>query len=59
MDFIQLAEVEDSEAPIPQFIVKLFEMVNLSATSPVITWSASGDSFVITNKDKFAQDVLP
>jgi len=41
------------------FVTKLWTMVNAPATDIHISWSASGNSFVIPRPDQFASEVLP
>lgn len=61
LELTDLSQVtpDASETLIPQFITKLYEMVDVSETNPLISWSPDGESFVITNKQKFAVEVLP
>ena len=41
------------------FLTKLFQIVSNSATDQAIVWTAKGDSFVITDPETFARDILP
>eukprot|EP00965_Chrysotila_dentata_P190088 6173679-Pleurochrysis_carterae.AAC.3 len=41
------------------FLTKLFEIVSVSSTNRCINWTANGDSFVISDPDSFARDILP
>jgi len=41
------------------FLTKLFQIVSATATDRCITWTARGDSFVISDPDSFARDILP
>ena len=44
---------------VPQFLVSLYEMVDLPSTESVIGWSTDGDSFQVYNQDLFVLEVLP
>ena len=41
------------------FLTKLYQIVSASSTDMCIQWTAKGDSFVISDPDTFARDVLP
>merc|ERR1719382_443681 len=41
------------------FLTKLFQIVSASSSDRCITWTAKGDSFVISDPDTFARDILP
>ena len=41
------------------FLTKLFQIVSATTTNHCIQWTAKGDSFVITDPDTFARDILP
>jgi len=41
------------------FLTKLFQIVSNSATDQAIIWTPKGDSFVITDPETFARDILP
>ena len=41
------------------FLTKLFQIVSNTQTDQAIVWTAKGDSFVITDPDTFARDILP
>ena len=41
------------------FLTKLFQIVSNLATDQAIIWTPKGDSFVITDPETFARDILP
>merc|ERR1719272_2809437 len=41
------------------FLTKLFQIVSNQQTDNAIVWTPKGDSFVITDPDTFARDILP
>ena len=41
------------------FLTKLFQIVSAPATDASIAWTTKGDSFVISDPDTFARDILP
>ena len=41
------------------FLTKLFQIVSAQATDLCIKWTAKGDSFVISDPDTFAREILP
>ena len=41
------------------FLTKLFQIVSNPQTDQAIIWTPKGDSFVITDPDTFARDILP
>lgn len=43
----------------PPFLTKTYEMVDDSATDSVVSWSNSGDSFIVWNMTVFSRDLLP
>ncbi|EYU43420.1 hypothetical protein ABFS82_08G145100 [Erythranthe guttata] len=43
----------------PAFLTKTFNIVNDPNTDSVISWSLSGDSFIIWNHHKFSAEILP
>jgi len=45
-------------APAP-FLLKTYQMVDDFATDDVISWSESGESFVVWKHADFARDLLP
>ena len=40
------------------FLTKLFQIVSNTSTDNAIIWTQKGDSFVITDPDTFARDIL-
>lgn len=44
---------------VPAFLNKLFSMVNDPTSNDLIRWSDEGDSFIVSNVDKFGKDILP
>ncbi|KAJ7046540.1 transcription factor Hsf1 [Mycena alexandri] len=44
---------------VPAFLNKLYEMVNDEKTNHLIQWSASGDTFLVFDQERFAREVLP
>lgn len=47
-----------SNAP-PPFLSKTYEMVDDSVTNSIVSWSQSGQSFIVWNPPDFARDLLP
>ena len=43
----------------PPFLTKLYQIVSASTTDHCIQWTPKGDSFVISDPDTFARDILP
>lgn len=43
----------------PTFPIKLFHLVCNTLTNSAISWTQSGDAFVITDPDTFAREILP
>ena len=43
----------------PTFPIKLFHLVCNTLTDSAISWTQSGDAFVITDPDMFAREILP
>lgn len=41
------------------FLTKLFQIVSAPATDRCIAWTGRGDSFVISDPDSFAREILP
>lgn len=41
------------------FLTKLFQIVSAEATDVCIKWTTKGDSFVISDPDTFAREILP
>lgn len=41
------------------FLTKLFDIVSATTTDRCIAWTSRGDSFVISDPDGFARDILP
>merc|ERR1719450_509778 len=41
------------------FLTKLFQIVSATTTDHCIQWTPKGDSFVISDPDTFARDILP
>jgi len=48
-----------SSSNMAPFLTKLFQIVSAPATDRCIMWTARGDSFVISDPDSFARDILP
>ncbi|PRQ18902.1 putative transcription factor HSF-type-DNA-binding family [Rosa chinensis] len=48
----------NSNAP-PPFLSKTYDMVDDPATDPIVSWSATNNSFVVWNPPEFARDLLP
>ncbi|KAI8994298.1 HSF-type DNA-binding-domain-containing protein [Gaertneriomyces semiglobifer] len=44
---------------VPDFVKKLFKMLEDTSYSDVVSWGVRGDSFVIKNPNEFAKTVLP
>lgn len=47
------------QASIPEFVSKLYRMLQDPSTERVVSWTLSGDSFVIKDPSEFAKNVLP
>ncbi|KAK9068429.1 hypothetical protein SSX86_012543 [Deinandra increscens subsp. villosa] len=47
------------ETPIPPFLSKTFDLVDDPSLDPVISWSGSGNSFVVWDPVEFARIILP
>ena len=47
-----------SDTYVPNFLVKLFEMVDSPSTDACISWSGDGDSFVLKDQDALVKGVL-
>ncbi|GLT79103.1 hypothetical protein SLA2020_506080 [Shorea laevis] len=43
----------------PPFLNKTFEMVEDAETDPVVSWSVTGDSFVVWDQHTFSENLLP
>ncbi|CAG8581099.1 6300_t:CDS:2, partial [Scutellospora calospora] len=43
----------------PDFVRKLFKMLEDSSYSDVVSWGANGDSFVVKEIDAFTKTILP
>ncbi|KZV62160.1 hypothetical protein PENSPDRAFT_658340 [Peniophora sp. CONT] len=43
---------------VPQFLRKLYEMVNDTTNNDLIRWSEAGDSFLVLDHERFAREVL-
>ena len=41
------------------FLTKLYQIVSAQTTDHCIQWTSKGDSFVISDPDTFARDILP
>jgi hypothetical protein len=41
------------------FLTKLYQIVSAQTTDHCIQWTSKGDSFVISDLDTFARDILP
>ncbi|KAJ7514954.1 hypothetical protein O6H91_23G066500 [Diphasiastrum complanatum] len=52
------ADGSQTSAPAP-FLTKTYDMVDDSATDAVVSWSTSGNSFVVWNPPEFSRDLLP
>merc|ERR1719240_2356582 len=48
-----------SQTNVAPFLTKLFQIVSASSTDHCIQWTTKGDSFVISDPDTFARDILP
>ncbi|XP_050378897.1 heat shock factor protein HSF8 [Argentina anserina] len=48
----------NSNSP-PPFLSKTYDMVDDPATDPIVSWSATNNSFVVWNPPEFARDLLP
>jgi len=61
-EFDFLTEMIDVTMPtcqIPAFLSKLWQLVNDQNNESLVSWSSSGQSFVIFDQVKFAKLVLP
>jgi heat shock transcription factor len=52
------APMPNANAP-PPFLSKTYDMVDDPATDPIVSWSATNNSFVVWNPPEFARDLLP
>ncbi|KAE8055658.1 hypothetical protein FH972_012485 [Carpinus fangiana] len=52
------APMPSANAP-PPFLSKTYDMVDDPATDPIVSWSATNNSFVVWNPPEFARDLLP
>ncbi|XP_062073562.1 heat shock factor protein HSF8-like [Humulus lupulus] len=52
------APIPNANAP-PPFLSKTYDMVDDSATDPIVSWSPTNNSFVVWNPPEFARDLLP
>lgn len=43
----------------PPFLTKTYDMVDDSSTDSIVSWSSSGDSFLVLNPTVFSRDLLP
>ncbi|MED6143697.1 hypothetical protein PIB30_008338 [Stylosanthes scabra] len=43
----------------PPFLSKTYDMVEDPSTDPIVSWSATNNSFVVWNPPEFARDLLP
>ncbi|GKV11947.1 hypothetical protein SLEP1_g23159 [Rubroshorea leprosula] len=43
----------------PPFLKKTFEMVEDEETDPIVSWSVTGDSFVVWDQHTFSENLLP
>ena len=50
---------QDNPKTVSTFITKLFSMLEDSASNAVITWTPSGQSFVVVSLMEFQESVLP
>ena len=48
-----------SSSNMAPFLTKLFQIVSVPTTDHCIMWTGKGDSFVISDPDTFARDILP
>merc|ERR1719398_506989 len=48
-----------SSSNMAPFLTKLYQIVSAPTTDHCIQWTAKGDSFVISDPDTFARDILP
>ena len=48
-----------SSSNMAPFLTKLFQIVSAATTDHCIQWTSKGDSFVISDPDTFARDILP
>ena len=48
-----------SSSNMAPFLTKLFQIVSAPTTDHSIQWTSKGDSFVISDPDTFARDILP
>ncbi|KAL2244841.1 UNVERIFIED_CONTAM: Heat stress transcription factor A-1a [Sesamum indicum] len=44
---------------LPPFLLKIYDMLGNDETNSLISWSSTGNSFVVTNPQLFAVNVLP
>lgn len=57
-DMDAILDSEPYRKGIPGFVTKLYRMVS-EGTSNLIKWSQDGNSFIVTNPEEFARQVLP
>ena len=48
-----------SSSNMAPFLTKLYQIVSAASTDHCIQWTGKGDSFVISDPDTFARDILP
>ena len=44
---------------VPSFLLKAYDIVADCASNDIVRWTDEGDAFIITNKNKFSDKVLP
>ncbi|KAL8142078.1 hypothetical protein V2J09_015110 [Rumex salicifolius] len=54
-----MVKTGENTSNIAPFLAKCYEMVDDGSTDKVISWSQSGDSFVIWDMTEFSRDLLP
>ena len=42
----------------PQFIRKLYEIVNLPSSDDIVSWDTSGEKFMIKNQRQFMDQIM-
>ncbi|XP_075394186.1 heat shock factor protein 4 [Tenrec ecaudatus] len=52
-------EPEPCPSPVPAFLGKLWALVGDPGTDHLIRWSPSGTSFLVSDQNRFAKEVLP
>lgn len=45
--------------PVAAFLERTFKMVDEASSNGIVTWSATGDSFIIKRVDLFEKEVIP